>query len=133
MAGGAAPRHDLDRLGGGFKPRWDGRWDGGGDQLLLGHHFLWFCAERRYVAAVGQPYPEAVDLAWWRDHLVERGLVLHVPPDPFASIHNPGVSIFVAVTRPGVDVRWLPEQDGRMKGRWRLGAPRSGRQKEATA
>ena len=30
-----------------------------------------------------------VDLTWWRAGLVERGLVLHVPPDPLAPFTFP--------------------------------------------
>jgi hypothetical protein len=31
----------------------------------------------------------------------------------------PGWTLFVVVTKPGVEVRFLPEQDGRLKGLWR--------------
>jgi hypothetical protein len=50
---------------------------------------------------------------------VDRGLALHIPPDPLASLHYPGWTLFVLVTRPGVKVRFLPEQDGRLKSFWR--------------
>jgi hypothetical protein len=56
----------------------------------------------------------------WRASLAERGLVLHVPPDPLASIHNPGSTLFVVVTLAGGAVRWLPEQDGRLVDLWKV-------------
>lgn len=67
------------------------------------------------------PYaPAAGKLDRWRLELARRGFELHVPPDPLASIHYPGATLFVVVTLPGVVVRWLPEQDGRLKDRWRI-------------
>jgi hypothetical protein len=82
-----------------------------------------FTRRARFVAAVGQPYPPAAgDLDLWRTHLADRGLVLHVPPDPLASIHYPGGTIFVVVTKPGVEVRFLPEQDGRLADLWKRAA-----------
>jgi hypothetical protein len=92
---------------------WDSR-----DHPLL-DHAVWFRRDRRYVAAAGQPYLSAVDLAEERAELTARGLIMCVPPDPFASLHYPGWTLFVVVTLPGVAVRWLPEQDGRLKGLWR--------------
>jgi hypothetical protein len=82
-------------------------------------HCAWFREGRRHVAAIGQPYLSAVDIAETRARLADRGLVLHLPPDPLASFHYPGWTLFVVVTRPGVRVRFLPEQDGRLKGLWR--------------
>jgi hypothetical protein len=82
-------------------------------------HCVWFREGRRYVAAVGQPYLSAVDIADERARLEGRGLVLRLPSDPFAPFHYPGWTLFVVVTRPGVEVQWLPEQDGRLKGLWR--------------
>jgi hypothetical protein len=82
-------------------------------------HCVWFREERRYVAVAGQPYLSDVDIAKTRVRLAERDLVLHVPPDPLASLHYPGWTLFVVVTKPGVEVRFLPEQDGRLKGLWR--------------
>ena len=79
-----------------------------------------FSRGRRYVAVVGQPYLSAVDIAEARARLADRGLVLHLAPDPLASFHYPGWTLFVVVTRPGVTgVRFLPEQDGRLKELWR--------------
>jgi hypothetical protein len=77
-------------------------------------HDAWFRRGRRYIAVVGQPYLSAVDLAAQRARLTERGLVLHMPPDPLASFHYPHWTLFLVITRPGVMVRFLPEQDGRL-------------------
>jgi hypothetical protein len=109
---------DLGRLGRGAPTRSHHWADNSRDRQLLDHP-LWFYFQRRFVAAVGQPYRPAVDLVRWRAHLTERGFTLHVPPDPLASFHYPGSTLFVVVTRPGVRVRFLPEQDGRLKGLWR--------------
>ena len=92
-------------------------WGGSPDRFLLDHPIA-FSAKRRYVAIVGQPYPRAVDLAQQRARRKARGLVLHVPPDPFASIHYPGGTLFLVITQPGVEVNWLPDQDGRLADRW---------------
>jgi hypothetical protein len=35
------------------------------------------------------------------------------------SFHYPGWTLFAVVTKPCVRVRFLPEQDGRLKGLWR--------------
>jgi hypothetical protein len=105
--------HDLNLLGRVASSRRDNR-----ERQLL-DHCVWFRGQRRYVAVVGQPYLSAVDLAEERASLARRGLVMHVPPDPFASFHYPGWTLFLIVTLPGVAVRWLPEQDGRLKGLWR--------------
>jgi hypothetical protein len=67
----------------------------------------------RITAVVCQPY---------NDHVAEAGaaaerlgLAIHVPPDPRASIHYPGRTQFIVFTRPGVTVRWLPEQTTRLR------------------
>jgi hypothetical protein len=91
---------------------------GSRDCSLLDHD-IWFRRDRRYIAAIGQPYLSDVDIAAARANLKARNLVLHVPPDPLASFHYPGWTLFVVVTKPGVEVRFLPEQDGRLKGLWR--------------
>jgi hypothetical protein len=91
---------------------------GSRDCSLLDHD-IWFRRDRRYVAAVGQPFLSAIDIAEERARLKARSLVLHVPPDPLASFHYPGWTLFTVITRPGVAVRFLPEQDGRLKSFWR--------------
>ena len=89
---------DLDKLGRGMPTRNNQSEDNNRDRTILDHP-IWFRRDRRFVAAVGQPYPPAYpltagDLDKWRSHLAGRGLVLHVPPDPFASIHYPGGTPF---------------------------------------
>jgi hypothetical protein len=43
--------------------------------------------------------------------LVDSGFVVHVPPaGACASIHYPCWALFLVVTRPGIEVKWLPEQ-----------------------
>jgi hypothetical protein len=88
------------------------------DWKLLDHH-IWFRRGRRYVAVVGQPYLSDVDVAAARANLRTRNFVLHVPPDPLASFHYPGWTLFLVAALPGVEVRFLLEQDGRLKGLWR--------------
>ena len=91
---------------------------GARDCELLDHH-IWFRRGRRYVAVVGQPYLADVDVGAGRANLRARNFVLHIPPDPLASFHYPGWTLFLVATPPGVEVRFLPEQDGRLKGLWR--------------
>ena len=86
----------------------------GYDFPLLDHDY-WCRLDRRYVAVIGQPYSLS-DIVAQRENLTKRGLVLHLPPDPFASFRYPGWTLFLVVTMPGVPVRWLPEQDGRLRG-----------------
>jgi hypothetical protein len=52
----------------------------------------------------------AVDIADERARLEGRSLVLRLPPDPFASFHYPGWTLFVVVTKPGVEVKWPAER-----------------------
>jgi hypothetical protein len=72
-------------------------------------HPLYFKRGRIAACLVLQPYPP-----FDRDRcskLVERlGLMLHMPPNEFASIHYPGATYFVALTAAGATVRWLPFQ-----------------------
>jgi hypothetical protein len=69
-----------------------------------------FSAKQRIVALVGQPYMKAEDIPSTRTLVAERGLSLHVPPDPFASIHYPGATLFLVVTKPETSVVFLPDQ-----------------------
>ena len=108
--------YGLSLLG---RDRMSGRIRADNHDFPLLDHCIWFREGRRYVAAIGQPYLSAVDIAEARARLADCGLVLHIPPDPLASFHYPGWTLFVVVARPGVPVRFLPEQDGRLKGLWR--------------
>jgi hypothetical protein len=107
--------YNLGLLGRGASSR--SLWDSSDFPLL--DHCVWLRQDRRYVAVVGQPYLSAVDIVEERARLALRGLVLHLPPDPLASFHYPGWTLFVVVTKPDVTVKWLPEQDRRLKGLWR--------------
>ena len=110
----ARPLPDLNHLGLSVYARPAFDWSRHNQDHELLDHQLWFMAARRIIAAVGQPYDwEDDEIEEWRADLAGRGLVLHIPPDPLASIHYPGRTLFLVVTRPGVEVRWLPEQDGR--------------------
>jgi hypothetical protein len=92
-------------------------WDTSDFPLLA--HSVWLLLNGRYVAAIGQPYLSAVDVSEARAALTARDIILHVPPDPLASFHDPGWTLFLVFTKPSVRVRFLPEQDGRLKGLWR--------------
>lgn len=107
----------LDCLGRGLSTR-SYFWSGDNEDHDLLDHGVWFRGAQRYVAVLGQPYMAAVDLPEWRDCLAARGFALHVPPDPLASFHFPGSTLFVVVTRSGATVRFLPEQDGRLRTLW---------------
>jgi hypothetical protein len=77
-------------------------------------HGLWFRQKlggRRWrnIAIVGQPYGE------WGWELLEQqcshhGLKWLLAPNPKASFHYPGATLFLVVTLPEIDVQWLPEQ-----------------------
>ena len=67
---------------------------------------------RANVAIVNQPYVSRQEFsaskmtaAW-----ATRGLRCHVPPNAFASFWFPGWTAFIVITRPDVEVHWLPEQ-----------------------
>jgi hypothetical protein len=79
-------------------------------------HYFGCRKDGKNIAIVTQPY-QFSDAE--RSMAINRGLELHLPPDPMASIYYPGRTFFIVVTRPGVTVEWLPEQDGRMMGKWK--------------
>jgi hypothetical protein len=71
------------------------------------------------LALVNEPYHYVENdeerLRW----MASSGFALHVPPDPMASIRDPGRTYFIVITEAESDpVNWLPEQDGRLKQRW---------------
>jgi hypothetical protein len=78
-------------------------------------HIIGYRRDGLNIAIVTQPY--SFDDKE-RIMLTRNGLELHIPPDPKASFHYPGRTFFIVVTKPGVTVNWLPEQDGRMAGKW---------------
>lgn len=62
------------------------------------------------VAIVGQPYAGA-DCRAELAELERQGFRIHTPPrGGKASIWFPGQTLFIVVTLPGVEVKWLPEQ-----------------------
>jgi hypothetical protein len=64
------------------------------------------------VAIVGQPYHETTtgEIERVAKAAADAGLELHMPPNLLASWHYPGRTCFFCFTRPGVKVRFLPEQ-----------------------
>jgi hypothetical protein len=113
--------NDLDLLGKGLAASHRDMWPAADLDRELMDHGHWFSAGRRFVAALGQPYFALDEIEETRADLAERGLALHVPPDPRASIHYPGATLFLVVTRPETPVTWLPEQDGRLGDLWEGG------------
>jgi hypothetical protein len=45
-------------------------------------------------------------------------LDVYCPPDPFASIWNPGGTYFFVVAEKRLEIKWLDDQDGRLADRW---------------
>jgi len=94
----------------------DGAWTCN-DALSLHHcdlfdHAVFFRElERPYRAAaiVGQPYNTSLeDAAKFADKI---GLKVSTPPNLTASWWNPGSTRFFCFTRPGPQVRFLPDQE----------------------
>jgi hypothetical protein len=62
------------------------------------------------AALVTQPYHADDDTL--EAIAAEHGLEWHRPPaGPYASIHFPGSTLFLVLTRPGRTIRWLDEQE----------------------
>ncbi len=80
-------------------------------------HCINFRANGKNAAIVTQPYHCADPDACQR-WAAKRGLAIHLPPDQLASIHYPGATYFIVITRIGATVKWLPDQDGRLTARW---------------
>lgn len=81
-------------------------------------HCKYFKAGGRNVAILTQPYG-GVDFHEERRALNKIGLTLQRPPDPLASFHYPGWTMFlvlIAIEAPLV--HWLPEQCGELAGGW---------------
>jgi hypothetical protein len=76
----------------------------------LAQYALYFKRDGHAVAIVGQPHSVDGSLTDVCELLVD-GFVLHTPPaGPYASLCAPGHRLFLVLTRPLVEVRWLPEQ-----------------------
>jgi hypothetical protein len=76
-------------------------------------HALAFKQGRRPAAFVTQPYGHDAQksIAEVRAVADNHGLTLHVPPGGAEwSIYFPGQALFLVMTKPGIEVRWLPEQ-----------------------
>jgi hypothetical protein len=67
----------------------------------------------RRVALVTQPYgDEARTISEVAASAPQLGLITHLPlSGSWASIHFPGGTLFIVVTKPGMTVCWLPEQE----------------------
>jgi len=83
----------------------------------MDHPLYYRDARRRNIALAGQPYvTPAVRqqphdwLARLKASYAAQGLRCHTPPNAFASIHFPGWTAFIVVTKPETQVQWLPEQ-----------------------
>ena len=70
------------------------------DTRLLDHP-IWLSVGKRYVAAIGQPYLSTAMATEQVQALRDRDLVMCMPPDPLASIHYPGSTLFSSSPGPG--------------------------------
>ena len=95
-----------------------GRWEPNpmqeeGDGFLF-DHCMHFRIGRKTIAIAAQPYESTKVEDFNRLRRTKAfgtyQLEAHTPPNPFASFWFPGRTILVVLTRPGVKVRWLPEQ-----------------------
>ena len=74
-------------------------------------HESYFRRDRRRAAIVTEPYDSEGIRQAVLDYISPLGLVLHVPPEPRASLWYPGYTLFLVITKPDFgDIRWLPEQ-----------------------
>jgi hypothetical protein len=82
-------------------------------------HGLYYTCKSNPIAIVAQPYNINVDEArieFRRD----LNLEIYLPPDPLASFWFPGFTFFAVLAAPNMNIKWLPEQDGRYIHRWEL-------------
>lgn len=89
----------------GRRPAWGeyGKWPGF-------DHVVFFRRGRKRVAALSQPY-DAPDVERLRAYAAEKGLLLHTPPNPFASFWYPGWTYCLLITGPDFgEVQWLSDQ-----------------------
>ena len=81
-------------------------------------HALYFRGPRTYgrrgwvnVAIAGQPYQWSSNVVAELADLERQRFCIHTPPGgERASIWFPGQTLFIVVTLPGLEVKWLPEQ-----------------------
>jgi hypothetical protein len=69
----------------------------------------------KMTALVCQPYeyghePPDKMIPLARARAEQFGMACHIPPNRFASIYYPGKCLFLVFTKPGTEVKWLPEQ-----------------------
>jgi len=74
-------------------------------------HVQYFRRGRRPVAILTEPYDPEHYAAGLRDHVEGLGLIIHSPPNLYASLHFPGWTGSFLVTRPDFGrVLWLEDQ-----------------------
>jgi hypothetical protein len=78
----------------------------------MDHQIYYRDSARRNIAIATQPYGNHPDdFRAELDRCAEEfGLRWHVPPVPRASFWYPGWTLFIVMTLPGVELKWLPEQ-----------------------
>lgn len=117
------PEHIGRRSRGRWRPS-EGAWDI--DGKFLDHHYG--CRQDgRYIALISEPYESALqnNLHQFRRWLNRIRLDQFMPPDPLASIWYPGWTLFLVIAAQSAEIRWLPEQDGRLKHLWKRANPAS--------
>ncbi len=73
-------------------------------------HLTWFRNGAQAALVLSQPYAGS-DVDRLHAYAAERGLALHMPPNPKASFWFPGWTLAIAITRPDFGpVRWLDDQ-----------------------
>lgn len=83
-------------------------------------HSTRFVHQGAPAAIVTEPYDDPRDVL--ESFVRPLGLVVHQPPNPYASFWYPGQTMFLVITKPSFgEVKWLPEQL-EFKGRPRLHA-----------
>jgi hypothetical protein len=88
-------------------------------------HALHFKRWGDNIAIIGQPYPTAMNLLEGARDLIAQGCCIHIPPNPFASLWNPGRCLMLIATHPNNSVHWLPEQEDDHQAEWREREPQN--------
>lgn len=74
-------------------------------------HVRCFRRYRQPVAILTEPYEPEEHLEGIRDHVEALGLLVHTPPNLYASFHFPGWTGCILITRPDFgQVLWLDDQ-----------------------